>query len=239
MSAIFINEVHPNQEDSSEWVELILLGEETKVNLLNYTIFDNAKQIYKFSNEQFDNQLLVVELSGLNNDQDSVILKDNLGNVLDYFNYTSTTKGLSWTKIPGSSQFALMPPSRGLENPTPTPTPTPSPTQAPTTAATAAPSSAPTTSQSGTIKQTNNLEQDNAVPAEPILPIKKIQYPYYQLDKVQLQTAPIKKEERLSRLVIIGQKTATLELKNAIIGSLLLVFGACCLLYAKFKKNHP
>jgi hypothetical protein len=234
-SSIFINEIHPNQESGSEWVELILVGDEANVNLLNYTIFDSARQIFKFSNEQFSNQLLVVELTGLNNDQDSVILKDNLGNVLDSFSYTSTTKGLSWAKNPNSTEFTLSEPTRGQPNLVPTPSPTPSPTITPTQA----PSSSPTANPSGTPNPTVSSAEKNTTQTTTNSPVKKIQYPYYRLDKVQLQPVQIDREERLSRLVFLGQKTATTELKNAIIGSFLLILGASYLLYAKFKKNHP
>lgn len=238
MSSILINEVHPNQESGSEWVELILVGDE-EINLLNYTIFDSAKQIYKFSNEQFVDDFLVVELSGLNNDQDSVVLKDNLGNVLDYFNYTSTTKGLSWAKLTNLSQFVLTEASRGLANPAPTPTPTPTLTPTP------ALSSAPTSTPSAATPTPANNSHQTSTPNSTLSQItttttnKKIQYSYYQPNKIKLQANAPNQEERLSRLVLIGQKTATLELKNAIIGSLLLILGASCLLYVKFKKNHP
>ncbi len=235
---IFINEVHPNQESGSEWIELFLVETDLEVNLLNYTIFDSARQIYKFSNENFNDQLLVVEVSGLNNDQDSVVLKDNLGNVLDSFSYFSTQKGLSWARIGTSSEFSLMEPSRNQINPTPTPTPTLNPTASasPTPNPSLSPTTAPGQGASVAGDQPNSTDGDGFQATSPLLQIS--QYPHYLLDKIQLQAAASTREERLSRLVFLGQKTAPIELKNAIIGSLLLIFASTYLLYAKFQKNH-
>jgi hypothetical protein len=35
------------------------------------TVFDNTRQIYKFNEEAFSNQLLIINVSGLNNDAEA------------------------------------------------------------------------------------------------------------------------------------------------------------------------
>ena len=93
---ILINEVYPNPESGSEWIELYTDQEPNiEFSLANFTLSDSVRQIYKFTNEKFINQLLVIEVTGLNNDTDSVVLKDNDGNILDAFTYEHTEKGLS------------------------------------------------------------------------------------------------------------------------------------------------
>lgn len=225
---LLISEVYPNPDTGNEWIELLLINPENElVKLLNFTFFDSSREIFKFSNEQFIDQLLVVEVTGLNNDQDSVILKDNLGNIIDSHHYSSTQKGLSWSRNSSSNEFLLTNPSRNLINPVPISTPTSTLTPKPSPIYSISPSISQPTSNQTQIKNDNkNASQ-----------VKITQYPYYDLDNIQLQAIEMERERRLSKLVLVGQKNSTGEFRNAIIGSLLLILGALSLLYAKFKKN--
>ncbi len=234
---ILINEVHPNPDSGSEWIELLLITEETNenFNLTNFTIFDSARQIYKFSNEQFIDQILVIEVSGLNNDIDSVILKDELGTIIDSFTYNQSEKGLSWSRENNVDTFILTVPSRNIKNPyiTPTPTLTPTTTITPTLTLTPTP--------------TINLTPINT-PA-PIAPQKKNQqiaddeikqiFKTYDLNKIKLNIQDKENLKRELRLVFIGKQMEQAEIINAIIGSFLLILGACLFIYVKIKnKRH-
>lgn len=235
-SQILINEVHPNPDSGSEWIELLLITEETNenFNLTNFTIFDSARQIYKFSNEQFIDQILVIEVSGLNNDTDSVVLKDELGTVMDSFTYNQSEKGLSWSRENNANIFILTAPSQNIKNPyiTPTPTLTPTtitltPTLTPTPTISLIPSNTPT-------NITPQKKNQEFIKNE----IKQI-FRSYDLAKIKLNIEDKEIIKKESRLVFISKEMEQAEIINAIIGSFLLILGACFLIYAKIKnKRH-
>lgn len=234
-SQILINEVHPNPDSGVEWIELLLITEETDKNfdLTNFTIFDSTRQIYKFSNEQFIDQILVIEVSGLNNDTDSVVLKDKLGAVIDTFTYTQSEKGLSWSRENNSNIFILTAPSRNIKNPyiTPTPTLTPTaitftPTFTPTPTISLIPSNTPTS----IAPQKKNQEFiKNEV---------KLIFKSYDLAKIKLSIQDKEITKRESRLVFISKEMEQAWIINVIIGSFLLILGACFLIYVKIKNKH-
>lgn len=240
---IIINEIHPNQESGSEWIELRLTDETASISLENFSIFDNTRQIYKFTNEQFVNQLLVVELSGLNNDTDSVVLKNAKNEILDSFTYEKSEKGLSWSRDELSHTFILTSPSRNLSNPivtnSPTPTvvslasPTPTPTPTPTP-----PLSTPTQTTINDQKPTN-ISNTNPLKTRSKTSNTKQIFKEYDLEKIKLNTIDKEIQKKQLRLVFIGEQVGQAEIVNAIIGSFLIILSALLLLYVKIKNKHP
>lgn len=238
--SIFINEVFPNPESGSEWIEFYTSEENSNgLSLSNYTIFDSYHQIYKFSNEKFIDHLLVVEVSGLNNDQDSVSLKDETGNTIDSFQYVVTQKGLSFAKNLKTEIFTIDNPSRNQINPsiniTPTLTQNPNPTTIASstnekqTSLSTTPTSEPTNTKTQTTSAVSN--HTNAIPN---LPYK---YHQYDLSKVILITRENKFQERLTRLVFLGENQERWKIINAIIGSSLIILSSLFLIYVKIKKR--
>lgn len=230
---ILINEVHPNPESGSEWIELWLTDETEVISLENFSIFDNARQIHKFTNEQFVNQLLVIELSGLNNDSDNVILKNTENETLDSFTYDKTEKGLSWSRCEPNNSFVLTSPSRNLINPTitnsPTPIATPTTTLSPT----------PTLTQTIINSLTPTVTPNTKPSKKPLLNSNtKELLKKYDLSKIKLNYVDKKTQERQLRLVFIGEQLGQAEIMNAIIGSFLIILSASFLLYVKIKNKH-
>lgn len=224
-SQIIINEVHPNQESDNEWVEF--LATETlpdDFSLNEYTIFDNSKQIYKFTTEKFINQLLVVELSGLNNDSDSVVLKNNKSEIIDSFTYSKTEKGLSWFRTENGN-FLLGEPSKNQNNPIPSqiPSPTPSPNYNPSTS----PSPSPSQSLSHALLSSSPTPSINQTKIN-----NRPQY-VYDLKKVKLEATESSLEKRNNRLVILSETEGQREFVNAIIGSSLIILSAVFIIYVK------
>lgn len=234
-SQILINEVHPNPDSGVEWIELLLITEKTdeNFNLTNFTIFDSTRQIYKFNNEQFINQILVIEVSGLNNDADSIILKNEFGTIIDSFTYNQSEKGLSWSRENNSNIFILTASSRNIKNPyiTPTPTLTPTaitftPTFTPTPTISLIPSNTPT-------NITPQKKNQEFIKNE----IKQI-FRSYDLAKIKLNIEDKEIIKKESRLVFISKEMEQAWIINAIIGSFLLILGACFLIYVKIKNKH-
>lgn len=152
-SQLIINEVFPNPSTGSEWIEISYLGENIvdSNDYRNFTISDEKRIIYTFQGDEvWSNNFLVIEVAGLNNDQDSVILKNAEELVIDQMSYTLTEKNLSWLRInPNESVFILGEASPLCANyipPSPTPNPNPTVTPMPTSATTATPSSMPSPS---------------------------------------------------------------------------------------------
>ena len=228
-SQILINEVFPNPETGNEWIEFIISDEANQSpDLKDCTIFDSYHQIYKFNDEQFTEQLLVVEVSGLNNDQDSVILKDSKGNVLDSFSYTQTQKGFSWSKNTDKN-FVATEPSRNQINPDnavveeiPEPSTTMQPVSIPPTT-TPSPSLSPTPTNAAANKLTIN-----------ILP----SYHAYDLSKIKLTSEHKNFKERQTQLVFLGKNEEQSKILNAIIGSSLIILSSLFLIYVKVKNRH-
>lgn len=242
---ILINEIHPNPETGNEWVEL-LASEPLADNfsLANYSISDSYHQIYKFSDEQFSNQLLVVEVSGLNNDQDSVVLKDPNDNILDYFAYTQTQKGLSWSLQFGTNDFILSEASRNLPNPTLTPVFTPTPTSIITLTPSVTITVTPTSTPTSTLTLTPTLTPTSAPGSATLSAFpttantaSAIRH-HYDLSKIKLQSNDKTFTERQTRLVLLSKIEGKIEILNAIIGSSLIILGSAFLLYVRIKNKH-
>lgn len=236
---IIINEFLPNPELGSEWVELkIKENSNEPINIEGFVLFDNYHQIYKFSKETFVDQILVVEVSGLNNDKDELILKDNFGNTLDSFSYNQTEKGLSWIRDPQSDIFYLGLTSKNLENPVISPTPNISetPTPSPTIKITLSPSP----SLTPTIAASNAVEPENNLPSGPVPITVKKNKPYhtYDLKNIKLISQQINFPERKTRLVLLGNTPKQAAIINAIIGSSLIIASAIFLIHAKIKSLH-
>ena len=228
---IKINEVYPNPESGSEWIEFIIEGGTTEnFSPINYTIFDSYHQIHKFTDEHFDGQLLVVEVSGLNNDQDSVVLKDVSGNILDSFSYSSTQKGLSWTREPETNNFLLSETTPGQINQTPTPT------LKPTSPITIAPTSSPTivTSTPPNSTQNDSATASNSTKTIIINPRKYA----YNLAEVKIATEDKAAMDINTRLVVLGKNQNQIEFANAIIGSSLIILSSLYLIYVKRKSKQ-
>lgn len=264
-TTIVINEIYPNPESGSEWIELkINEPSEQEISLRDYTIFDSYHQIYKFDVEQFSDQLLVVEVSGLNNDQDSVILKDENANILDSFTYTQTQKGLSFARQEENGAFVLSEASRNQPNPQLTPTPTNllvtptssmvSLTQTPTPTATPSPplpsispSPIPSPIPSPTpspvvilsIEPSSITKTEENLPTNiAFLPDNSINYHFYDLNKINLKTNAKDLTEQPTRLVLLGKNFKQTAILNAIIGSLLMILSSLFLIYVKVKSKH-
>jgi hypothetical protein len=267
-STLIINEVFPNPNVGNEWVEIFYLGENT-INpneYLDFTISDEKRIIYRFQGDEvwLDN-LLVVEVSGLNNDRDSVILKNSEEIIIDQMTYSTTEKDLSWFRPnPNESFFILGEASPLKENPKLTPTPILSPTPNPNLSPN--PSSIPTptvnpspqstivpnlASPTPTIKaksdQTINSTANKNETKQTINNINSKQITHNELSQVYFAnyqnyhnlkiTYSKEKQFRQTRLVFLGQKILKGAVIDAIIGSSLLVLAAILLSYEKRSKN--
>ncbi len=222
---ILINEIYPNPESGSEWIEFLAIGQiDENLSLSNYTIFDSYHQIYKFSDEKFTDQILVIEVSGLNNDQDSVILKDSSGAVLDSFSYSETQKGLSWSREPETENFILSETSKNLINPEITPTPTTSPT--------------PTTTPTPTSTPTETTTENPATTPSPTVYQQTKKSYKYDLNNIKLQIEEKPFSNRKTRLVFLGKTEGKTEILNAIIGSSLIILSSLFLIYVKIKAKR-
>lgn len=235
---ITINEVHPNPISDAEWVELQLIGDPLTTNLNQYTLHDSTRQIYQFTTESFNpTNLLVVSVSGLNNDQDRVILKDTLGTIIDEFSYTTSTKGLSWARMVDHT-FVLTQPSKGETNPhiTPSPTPTTTPAQNPISPSptTITPSPKANTTTHPTPEPSRQTTNSTIITI-PTLPLNT-PYAFYALTDIQLATTS-STTTSLNRLVLIEASDNQLILRNAIITSLLVIVLSSYLLYVKYKTH--
>lgn len=260
-TALIINEVFANPLSGSEWVEIFYCGADSlsAADYLNFTISDDKRVIYTFQGDEIwlDN-FLVIEVSGLNNDQDSVILKDKNSSIIDQMNYSSTEKGLSWLRAnQEETLFILGEPSPNLANPIayPSPTITPSPkiTPQPTPQATPKPSATanpqPTTTsldptsndtaatnKSGVVKSTQSSNTSNSQ----TLLQQELAHQYfanYQKQKNFQINYSKDRQVRQARLVFLGQKILTKAVVDVIIGSSLLIIAAVLLSYEAKKKS--
>ena len=140
---IYINEYIPDPENGNEKVE-IKNGNSTTVSLQDWKIDDiesGGHDPLTFSITISSSGLHVVDLLAptgfLNNDNDSVRLLNSNNTEKDKRDYSSSTKGKSWSRD-GDGDWCLQTPSFGSDNadcpasPTNTPTATPTPTKTPT-----------------------------------------------------------------------------------------------------------
>ena len=125
-AAVEISETMPNPEgadDASqpggEWVELYNNGQES-LNLTGYIIKDNHDgHRLPLEGILFSQSYLVIYRDGdrdfsLNNDEDSVRLFSPEGELGDEMRYTSSSEGMSWSKVNG--EWQLTNPTPGREN---------------------------------------------------------------------------------------------------------------------------
>jgi len=253
-SQLIINEVFPNPSTGSEWIEIFYLSENQVIanDYTNFTISDEKRIIYTFQGDEvWSNNFLVIEVAGLNNDQDNVILKNAEELVIDQMSYTLTEKNLSWLRInPNESVFILGEASPLCANyipPSPTPNPNPTVTPMPTSAPTATPSSIPSptiasptnTNQNNNDTnnqeiKTNNREINKQLSQEELAQVYFANYQNYhnlQISYTQEKQFP------QTRLVFLGQKILKPAIIDAIIGSSLLVLAAILLSYENKAKR--
>lgn len=237
---IIINEIHPNQESGSEWVELLATNEISEdFSLSGYAIFDSGKQIYKFTTEKFINQLLVVELSGLNNDTDDVILKNNNGEIVDSFTYTQTQKGWSWSRIDLDGNFLLTQPSKNQINPQPTPSLSPSLSQSPSPTLTTTPNPTQTATSPTPSPSPKESSEQKPIQTDNDQKIENLSKNYiYDLSKIKLEATNSSPSAKNNRLVILSETKGQREIVSAIIGSSLIILSAVFIIYVKFKNRN-
>lgn len=246
MQNILINEVHPNPNDGHEWIELYLNEDNEADSMLeNYSLFDSTRQIHLFTNEQFVNQFLVVEVSGLNNDADQVLLKNSLGEIVDEMAYQSTQKAQSWSRIENSTQFVLSPATAWTENFSSQITPTSSISPTPSTSATPSYTLSPTPTNvkksnedPNSLVTTEEKKIQNIKSTTQNTKLKKWFVENYHLEQIQLIDPQKPHQEKLLRLVILGQNLVKEPTINAIIGGLLIISASLLLLYVKIKNKH-
>ena len=134
-----INEVQANPQQDDEWVELYAFPESPaasgsgSIALSGWSLWELVKKpaiLHTFKQETITTgEVLVVPVSGLNNGQDGVVLKDYRNQESDRFEYQQTNKATTWSRLPdGTGQFVQAKPSKNalnsLINPiNPTPTP--------------------------------------------------------------------------------------------------------------------
>ena len=221
-----INEIHPNPESESEWVELYLEEneEDQRLNLENYSLEDSYHQIYLFSDELFnENNLLTVEVSGLNNGEDQVILKNPMTTIIDQFSYSKTEKGLSWSWCETKSLFELTIPSKNETNPEPTPTAT---EITPTPTITVDPEKTSTLIIENDEKEENQIEK-----------IFQASYSNYIPSQIKIKTEANPFLKRETRMVFLQEKEDKKPIINAIMGGSLISTSAYYLLYVRIKKH--
>ncbi|MBW7955617.1 lamin tail domain-containing protein [Patescibacteria group bacterium] len=128
---IIINEVHPAPDEGDEWIELKNITDQV-ISLVGWQVEDGVGVLTPqplFSHvEVAPFGLATFEFKNkLNNTGDSVILRKPDFSVVESFSYTSSLSTHSWTRVSTtSSQFVLLPPTKGSENLVPSPSPTPS-----------------------------------------------------------------------------------------------------------------
>ena len=155
-AAVVINEAFPNPSGTDrtepiEFIELYNTGNEL-IDLTGYTLQDKVKTFTLSGMTINPLGYLALRKSqtgiGLNNDGDTVTLKDANQVVMDNFSFSDTIEDKSWSRIPdGAGEWTEgTEPSEGSANVTlsPSPTPTPTPTPIPTVSPTPKPSPTPT-----------------------------------------------------------------------------------------------
>ena len=127
---VIVNEIYPNPETvEQEWVEL-WNGGSSEISLSGWELWDQQSSpslLHQFNNTIAADEFFVITLqSVLNNSGDSVILKDSNGVEIDRLDYSSSTKGKSWSRNPDNlGEVVLTAPTQGTTNSIPTPSPTP------------------------------------------------------------------------------------------------------------------
>lgn len=144
-ASIVLNEIYPaSPTGENEWVELYN-NENKSVDISQYQVLDEGDRKINISTGSAApfGFVLATSVGILNNDKDTVKLKNNLGEIIDIATYSgsfSSSKTLTYLKCPdgGDHWFILDIPTKNISNeiacqtltpiPTPVPTDTPSPT---------------------------------------------------------------------------------------------------------------
>ncbi len=266
---LIINEVFPNPDTGSEWIEIYHLGENLVIasDYAGFSLSDDKRIIYTFQGDElWSGNFLVIEVSGLNNDRDSVILQNAEELVIDQMSYPLSQKNLSWLRINPDEpifilgeasplQFNSIPPSAPpnpsptfspLASPAPTsPSPNPSPNPNLNVMNTPMPTANPTnTQQHNDDRKKTATEPDKKQSQQPLSAEALAQnyFANYQDDhNLQITYSP-EKQFPQTRLVFLGQKMLKPAIIDAIIGSSLLILAAILLSYenkAKKAKGSP
>jgi len=131
-AAIKINEIYPAPPSGEyEWVE-IYNDENTIIDLSQYSLSDLTNKKIKFANTILQPLSFEIATSSgvLNNDGDTVFLKNNLEEIIDVATYSANfDSNKTFAKCPNGNWFVLNMPTKNATNETAcqilTPTPTP------------------------------------------------------------------------------------------------------------------
>jgi len=245
-TSIIINEVFPNPSIGSEWVEILQIGENptSSGDYVGFTISDEARVIYQFSgDENWLEKLLLIELSGLNNDGDSVILKNADGLVVDQMTYSNSQKDLSWLRTNIESPlFTLGEPNplalNIIPQPSTEPTIDPSHTPVPTVVSNQKSDDKQNqeTEQKLELNQTKKtiIEENTMLNEQDILEKYFRNYQNFKNLRIECQNT---QHFPNPRLVFLGQRVLKTAVLNAIIGSSLLIIAAILLSYEQSRKH--
>ena len=265
---VLINEVMANPTEGEEKIELIinLDTDITQIDLENWSLWDELSQpssLHQFESIQLiKSQFLVIEINGkLNNNGDSVTLKNSVGEIISKFTYTQTEKGLSFCRLPTdfdpfSQNLIAGTPSFGQVNSVPSSAPSsaPSPALSPSPLINTTPTTAvinnsviapptmahvPTTPTPIILKQVEKWPSPSASPLNPSL-LKKIQEKISSLENQYaaqkiLFTPSAKLLPKKDRQSFATQSRSPKAVMFVIIGGLCFV-SASYLLYEN-KKN--
>lgn len=259
---LLINEVFPNPNLGSEWIEIYHPENNFPLasDFANFTISDDKRVIYSFSGEEsWSQKFLVVEVSGLNNDGDSVILKDAQNKIIDEMTYNTSQKNLSWLRSslennnfvlgeasPLEENLIPIPISTVFPSPTPiastihpssslTPTPTPKTTQNKNTLTSEDTPKQNLSEETQFSENNSSQKNDHTNQATQELKIEKYFSNYQNPNKLKLNCKSNNNFPN-PRLVFLGQKILKSAVLNAIIGSCLLFFSAVLLSYEQKPK---
>ena len=232
LPTLLISEVYPNPQTGAEWVEIYLSQEASASaqQFVDYSLHDNHQLLYRFTGqEEWSDQLLLVEVTGLNNDGDSVILQDDQEHIIDQMNYNTSQKGLSWSRISWQqAEFALTEASPGLlqlAEPSQPPPTSPTPTISPSITTSPEPSSSPSVRPNS-----QPISKDHRPASLDFDPM--VQLANYQASRLKLTTdSQTVTDGKQARLMILGQTTAKQEVQDVIMGSSLLLLAALLLSY--------
>jgi hypothetical protein len=99
-----LNEIMPQPDGEQEWIEVTSIDPGTPVPLEGVMLYDATGKIATFATGTIDltTPFVRVQLSSsrLNNDGDTVTLRDPSQNTLDGFLYTFSEKGHPWIRVP-------------------------------------------------------------------------------------------------------------------------------------------
>jgi hypothetical protein len=125
-ASVVINEVMPAPSQGDEWIELKNLGS-SAVDLSGWSLEDNTGLLPILPSFQSlsltPKSIVVLETKNrLNNTGDKLTLKQPDGEPVDFFEFSTTTPDLSWSRN-AQGTFSLSAPTKGSENPLLTPSP--------------------------------------------------------------------------------------------------------------------